>query len=62
MGSVICIITALADNSSFELSSFRVIELFFYFLLVSILVSYLVKYYKYVFDYYKYTLYLLYTL
>ena len=31
MESIICIITALIDNSLFESSSFRVIELFFFF-------------------------------
>ena len=64
MGSVIYMVTALASNSLFESSSFRAIELFFFyfFFLVSILVSHIVKYYKHVFNYNKYILYSLYTL
>ena len=34
MGSVICIITTLAINSSFESSLFKVIELFFFFFVI----------------------------
>ena len=34
MGSVICIVTALAVDSLFESSSFRVIELFFFFFVI----------------------------
>ena len=57
-------ITILASDSLFESSSFRVIELFFFyfFFLISILISYIIKYYKYVFNYYKYISYSLYTL
>ena len=64
MGSAICIIIASAIDSLFELFSFRVIELFFFcfFFLVSILINYIVKYYKYVFNYHKYILYFIYTL
>ena len=63
MKSVICMTTALAVSSLFESSLFRVIELFFYFFfLISILINYIIKYYKYVFNYYKHTLYSLYTL
>ena len=34
MGSVICIVTASAVGSLFESSSFRVIELFFFFFVI----------------------------
>ena len=34
MRSVICIVTALAVNSLFESSLFRVIELFFFFFVI----------------------------
>ena len=46
---------ASAIDSSFELSSFRVIELFFFyfFFLVSISINYIVKYCKHVFNYYE---------
>ena len=63
--SIIHIITTLAIDSLFESSLFKVIELFFFyfFFLISILVSHiLIKYYKYIFNYYKYNLYSLYTL
>ena len=64
MRSVICIATTLVIGSLFESSLFRVIELFFFyfFFLISILISYIIEYYKYVFNYYKYILYSLYTL
>ena len=64
MRSAIYIIIILAINSLFELSLFRVIELFFFyfFFLVSILTSYIVKYYKYVFNYYKYILFFIYVI
>ena len=59
MGSAIYIFIVSTISSLFELSSFRVIELFFFyfFFLISILISYIIKYYKYVFNYYKYILY-----
>ena len=64
MGSAICMIIASAIGSLFELFSFRAIELFFFcfFFPVSILVNYIIKYYKYVFNYEKHTLYSIHTL
>ena len=55
MGSVICIIIASAVDSSFESSSFRAIELFFFFFVIfdTIQVNYLVNYHKHVFDYHE---------
>ena len=58
MRSVICMVTALVVDSSFQSSSFRVIELFFFFFVIFniIQVNHLVNYYKYVFDYHEHTL------
>ena len=63
MRSAICIIIVLAIDSSFELFSFRAIELFFFcfFLSISTLINYIIKYYKHVFNYYKHILYSIYT-
>ena len=63
--SVICIIIASAINSLFELSLFKIIKLllFFFFIIYdTIKINYIINDYKYVFNYYKYTLYLSYTL
>ena len=57
MGSVICMTIASAVDSSFESSSFRAIELFFFFFVIfdTIQINYLVNYYRYVFDYHEHT-------
>ena len=65
MRSIICIITISAINSLFESSSFRIIELFFFYFFVSVeltLISHIIRNYKYVFNYYKYILYFSHTL
>ena len=62
MGSVIYMITASAIDSLFESSSFRAIELFFFYFVKTILINYIVNDSKHAFNYYKHTLYLLYTL
>ena len=44
---------ASAIDSSVELSSFRVIELFFFYFPVPTSINHIVKYYKHVFNYHK---------
>ena len=57
MKSVICMATASAVDSLFESSSFRVIELFFFFFVIFDItqISYLINYHRYVFDYHEHT-------